>query len=178
MAHRETPATAHDVGSIVERKSIGGVLEVSAGPPRGVQGTLPRVAARLVGEVVEMAKTERTFKVIENRGKGYCVAVYRNGKERFYPNVSRRRIEALADCIRAGRFETRPFTGGGLGYVAEEPGYRKFAESLLNRIAGSPGSPKIALIKALRIQADISLRDAKDEVEKMFDFSTENPVVR
>lgn len=67
-----------------------------------------------------MATTLRTFKVIENRDKGYCVVVYRNGKETLYPNVPRHRIEAIADCIRAGNFLTRPFTGGGLGYVAEE----------------------------------------------------------
>lgn len=67
-----------------------------------------------------MPKFKRTFKVIENRNKGYCVLVYRDGKEKLYPVVSVQRIEELADCIRAGRFTTRPFCGGGLGYVAEE----------------------------------------------------------
>jgi len=40
-------------------------------------------------------------------------------------------------------------------------------------------SPKIALIKTLRInQPDISLKDAKEAVETMYDFSTVPPTVK
>lgn len=134
-----------------------------------------------------MARTERTFKVIENRNNGYCVLVYRNGKEKLYPNVPRRRIETIADCIRAGHFVTRPFTGGGLGYVAEEQDNGTYSRRLAQRLLdywqrNSPnalGSPKIALIKHLRFWHNISLVDAKSAVETMFLFDDDGqPVIK
>lgn len=135
-----------------------------------------------------MAQTQRTFKVIQNANSGYCVVVYRDGKQKLYPSVSRRRIEAIADCISSNaRFITRPFTGGGLGYIAKEMDYgqyrRQLAERLLNQWQelnpSAAGSPKIGLIKTLRVWKDTSLRDAKEKVEEMFYFNQEGwPIIR
>ena len=70
------------------------------------------------------------------------------------------------------------------GYRLEiyKTGYNKhFAKKLLNRYWLNPvtNSPKIALIKILRAEKNISLNDAKEAVELMFNFQADGtPVIK
>ena len=65
-----------------------------------------------------------------------------------------------------------------LGYTVEvhisrDAFSRWYADKLLAQSLSYRGGHKIALIKALRIEQDISLVDAKKAIESMFDFDSD-----
>lgn len=71
-------------------------------------------------------------------------------------------------------------------YISKSKYGRKFASKLLvqshsyvsNQLGYNTGY-KIALIKALRIDQDINLADAKEAIESMFDFDNEGkPIIK
>lgn len=67
-------------------------------------------------------------------------------------------------------------------HVSKDNYSRRYAGKLLtqaNSYTSSQVGYKIALIKALRIEKDMSLVDAKEAIESMFDFDSRgNPVIR